>query len=178
MCVMHFPPMLAPGARVALVAPAGPLRDEQDLDRSVTNVSSLGWVAVPGEHVLERDGYLAGSDEHRLADLNGFLRDDSVDAIWCIRGGYGVMRLLEGLDYDALVRRPKAIIGYSDVTALHGAVGRRCDLVSYHGATARGHLSEISRQSLSVFLTEPWGEFTIARPSMTPLRRGTARGRL
>jgi len=178
MCVMHFPPMLAPGARVALVAPAGPLRDEQDLDRSVANVSSFGWVAMPGEHVLERDGYLAGSDEHRLADLNRFLRDDSVDAIWCIRGGYGAMRLLEGIDYDALAHRPKAIIGYSDITALHAAVGRRCDLVSYHAATARAHLTEIARQSLSVLLTEPWGEFTIARPSMTPLRRGTARGRL
>jgi muramoyltetrapeptide carboxypeptidase len=178
MCVMRFPPMLAPGARIALVAPAGPLRDEEDLDRSVANVSSFGWVAVPGEHVLERDGYLAGSDDHRLADLNRFLRDDSVDAIWCIRGGYGAMRLLEGIDYDALARRPKAIIGYSDITALHGAVGRRCDLVSYHGATARAHLTEISRQSLSVFLTEPWGEFTIAQPSMMPLRRGTARGRL
>jgi muramoyltetrapeptide carboxypeptidase len=170
--------MLAPGARVALVAPAGPLRDEQDLDRSVGNVSSFGWVAVPGEHVLERDGYLAGSDTNRLADLNRFLRDDSIDAIWCIRGGYGVMRLLEGIDYDALARRPKAIIGYSDITALHGAIGRRCELVSYHGATARAHLTEIARQSLSVFLTEPSGEFTIARPWMTPLRRGTARGRL
>lgn len=177
MWVMHFPPMLAPGARVALVAPAGPLRDEQDLDRSIANVSSFGWVAVPGEHVLERDGYLAGSDEHRLADLNRFLRDDSIDALWCIRGGYGVMRLLEGIDYDALARRPKAIIGYSDITALHAAVGRRCDLVSFHGATARAHLTEPTRQSLNVILTEAWGALTIVQ-SMTPLRRGTARGRL
>src|SRR5689334_4229226 len=147
MCVMRFPPTLAPGARVALVAPAGPLRDQQDLDRSVFNVSSFGWLAVPGEHVLERDGYLAGSDEHRLADLNRFLRDDSIDAIWCIRGGYGVMRLLEGIDFDALARRPKPIIGYSDITALHAAVGRRCGLVSYHAATVRAQLTDTTRKS-------------------------------
>ena len=178
MCVMHFPPTLAPGARVALVAPAGPLRDQQDLDRSIANVSSFGWVAVPGDNVLERDGYLAGSDDHRLADLNRFLRDDSIDAIWCIRGGYGAMRLLEAVDYDALSRRPKAIIGYSDITALHAAIGRRCGLVSYHGATARADLTELTRRSLAAVLGGPWESVTIAHPPMTALHRGTARGRL
>ena len=175
---MHFPPTLAPGARVALVAPSGPLSDEQDLARAVANVTSFGWLAVPGESVLERDGYLAGSDEHRLADLNHALRDDSIDAVWCIRGGYGAMRLLEGIDYEALARRPKAIIGYSDITALHAAVGRRCALVSYHGATARAHLPERTRASLARVLAEPWKQISVSEPSMTPLRRGTARGRL
>jgi len=175
---MPSPPTLAPGARVALVAPAGPLRDHQDLDRSIANVSSFGWVAVPGDHVLERDGYFAGSDAHRLGDLNRFLRDDSVDAIWCIRGGYGAMRLLEGIDYDALARRPKAIIGYSDITALHAAVGRRCGLVSYHGATARADLTELTRRSLAAVLGDEWESLTIAHPSMTALERGTAHGRL
>src|SRR5262245_3807538 len=176
--VMHFPPMLAPGARVALVAPAGPLRNEEDLDRSVANVSALDWVAVPGKHVLERDGYLAGSDEHRLADLNRFLRDDTIDAIWCIRGGYGVMRLLEGIDYAALARRPKAIIGYSDITALHAAVGRRCDLVAFHGVTARAHLTYTTRTPLAITLSQAWEAITIAEPSMRVLAPGTARGRL
>jgi len=175
---MPSSPTLAPGARVALVAPAGPLRDRQDLDRSIANVSSFGWVAVPGDHVLERDGYFAGSDAHRLGDLNRFLRDDSVDAIWCIRGGYGAMRLLEGIDYDALARRPKAIIGYSDITALHAAVGRRCGLVSYHGATARADLTELTRRSLAAVLGDEWESLTIAHPSMTALERGTAHGRL
>lgn len=170
--------MLAPGARVALVAPSGPLSDEQDLARAVANVTSFGWLAVPGECVLERDGYLAGSDDDRLADLNRALRDDSIDAVWCIRGGYGAMRLLEGIDYEALARRPKAIIGYSDITALHAAVGRRCALVSYHGATARAHLPERTRASLARVLAEPWKQISVTEPSMTPLRRGTARGRL
>lgn len=144
---MRFPPPLREGSRVALVAPAGPLREPSDLDRSIANVRALGWEPVVGDHVLERDGYLAGSDAHRAADLNRFARDDSIDAIWCIRGGYGVMRILELLDYDAWREKPKALIGYSDITALHAAIGQRADLVTFHGPTARGELCEPTRAS-------------------------------
>lgn len=144
---MRFPPPLHEGSRVALVAPAGPLREATDLDRSFANVRALGWEPVVGDHVLERDGYLAGSDEHRAADLNRFARDDSIDAVWCIRGGYGVMRILEQLDYDAWRRKPKVLIGYSDITALHAAIGQRAELVTFHGPTARGELCEPTRAS-------------------------------
>src|SRR5829696_1989220 len=110
------PPRLAPGARVALVSPAGPLRGEEDVARAVDNARGFGWEPVVGEHALARSGYFAGPDEARLADVNRALADDAVDAVWCIRGGYGAMRLLDALDYAALARRPKALIGYSDVT--------------------------------------------------------------
>src|SRR4051812_47244599 len=84
----RFPPLLHAGARVALVAPSGPLRDAGDLEHAATNVRSFGWEPVIGAHALERDGYLAGSDAHRLADFNRASTDDSIDAVWCIRGGY------------------------------------------------------------------------------------------
>ncbi|HEY0780196.1 MAG TPA: LD-carboxypeptidase, partial [Gemmatirosa sp.] len=87
------PPALAPGARVALVAPAGPLT-AADLERAVATVESLGWTAAVGAHALCRDGYFAGRDADRLADLNGALTDRRVDGVWCLRGGYGTMRLL------------------------------------------------------------------------------------
>src|SRR4051812_36752914 len=80
---MRLPPALTAGSRVALVAPSGPLRDEADLDRAVANTRSLGWEPVVGAHVLERDGYLAGTDDARRADLNRFIADDSIDGIWC-----------------------------------------------------------------------------------------------
>src|SRR5919199_3228557 len=142
------PPLLAAGARVALVAPAGPLRGEADLARGVENVRSLGWEPVVGEHALARRGYFAGDDDCRLHDLNAALADDAVDAVWCLRGGYGAMRLLERVDYDALRRRPKPLVGFSDVTALHAAVRARCDVVTFHGPTARGVLTELSRRWL------------------------------
>jgi len=88
------------------------------------------------------------------------------------------MRLLDAIDYEALAKCPKAILGYSDITALHAAVSRRCGLVSFHGATARAHLTDVTRKSLGVTLAEPWEALTIVEPSMAPLVSGTARGRL
>jgi muramoyltetrapeptide carboxypeptidase len=169
-------PTLAVGARVALVAPAGPLRGEEDLQHAMENVRSFGYEPVAGASVLSRFGYLAGSDEQRLADLNSAISDDIIDAIWCIRGGYGAMRLLERVNYAGLRQRAKALIGYSDITALHAAVATRCDIVSYHGPTARAELTPFSRDSLSRALRgdDPFGQ----RASAETLRGGLARGRL
>ena len=147
-----FPP-LTPGARVALIAPAGPLRIPADLDRAIANAKTFGWEPVIGKNVRARSGYLAGNDAHRLADLNDALRDDSIDAIWCVRGGYGAMRLLPGMDFDALRRRPKVVIGYSDITAFHCAVQTCCELSSIHGPTARGTLTPFAERSLRAAAT-------------------------
>jgi muramoyltetrapeptide carboxypeptidase len=171
------PPLLSEGARVALVAPAGPLRGDADLARAVDNVRSFGWEAVVGENVLARDGYFAGVDAQRAADLNQALRDDSIDAVWCLRGGYGAMRILDAIDYDAVVRRPKPVIGYSDVTALHAAFTRRCDVVTYHGPTARAVLSPFSRDSLACALVHGGDSCGVALDARV-LRGGTAQGML
>lgn len=173
----HRPPVLTAGARVALLAPAGPLRGEEDLARAIGNVRTFGWEPVVGTHALARQGYFAGDDENRLADLNAALADPAIDGIWCLRGGYGTMRLLDGVDYAALRRRPKAIIGYSDISALHAAIGVRCDLITYHGPTARAELSAFSRESLRRALSaggEPCG----VAPEASTVRPGIARGPL
>jgi len=143
------PPPLAPGARVALLSPAGPISDSADLSRAESNARSLGWDPVIFPGALARHGYLAGDDALRAADLNAAIRDPDIDGIWCIRGGYGTMRVLNAIDYDALGKSPKAIIGYSDITALHCAIGASCDLVSYHGPNGRTVLTPFSRKSLA-----------------------------
>lgn len=175
---MRLPPPLSPGAKVALVAPSGPLRDEQDLARAVDATRAMGWEPVVGEHVLERAAYLAGSDAHRLGDLNRAARDGSIDGIWCIRGGYGAGRLLDAIDYDAWRRHPKTLIGYSDITALHCAIGRMADLVTFHGPTARGASEEASVRSLRRAVTERDAPYRCRDAGMTALRPGRARGRL
>jgi muramoyltetrapeptide carboxypeptidase len=132
---------------------------------------------VVGEHALARHGYLAGTDEERARDLNASLSDDTIHGIWCLRGGYGAMRLLGAIDVDALRRRPKAIIGYSDITALHAALGEAAQVVTFHGPTARGALSNFSRDSLAravVQQSDPCG----AAPDARILRSGRAQGRL
>jgi muramoyltetrapeptide carboxypeptidase len=138
---------LSQKSRVALIAPAGPLQSSGDLERAISNVHLFGWEPVVGKHVSARFGYLAGTDAERLADLNWALQDTNIDGVWCMRGGYGVMRLLDAIDYDALRVQPKPIIGYSDITALLAAIGRMCSIVTYHGPTARGELTAFSRNS-------------------------------
>jgi muramoyltetrapeptide carboxypeptidase len=161
---------------VALVAPSGPLH-HHDLDRAVATTRALGWEPVVGDYVLARDGYLAGSDVHRAADLNRFAADSSIEAVWCLRGGYGAMRVLDRIDYEAWRRSPKTLIGYSDITALHLAIGPRADLVTFHGPTARTNLTPFSEASLRAAVSsgsEPCGE----APRASVLHGGCARGRL
>ena len=128
---MIRPPKLEPGARVALVAAAGPI-PEGGVERAVDRVRGLGWEPVPGRHCRGRRGYLSGSDGERAEDLNAALRDPSIDAVWFLRGGYGSMRILVDVDWPALARHPKPLVGFSDNTAVHlaaNAVG----VVAFHG---------------------------------------------
>jgi muramoyltetrapeptide carboxypeptidase len=174
---MRLPPLLSSGARVALVAPAGPLRNAEELEASIANATSLGWEPLPGPNVLARHDYLGGSDPQRLHDLNAALADESVDAVWCVRGGYGAMRLLPHVDWASLTRRPRALLGFSDVTALHAAASTRCELITYHAPTARSALTDFSRGSLVRAVIDgrdPCGRADAART----VRPGRAHGRL
>lgn len=173
---MRLPPPLAAGARVALAAPAGPLR-ASGLERAIAQCRAFGWEAVGDDSLLARTGYLAGDDAHRAAHLNALLARADIDGIWCLRGGYGATRILDALDFDALCRHPKALIGFSDVTALHAAVSVRCGFATFHGPNAHLTLTDFSRQSFVRAVIEqrdPCGEAAEARV----LRPGRARGRL
>lgn len=169
---------LAPGARVALVAPAGVIHDRGDILRAEENVRSMGWTPVTGEHAGNAFGYLAGRDDDRLHDLNAALASDNTDAIWCIRGGYGTMRLLDKIDYGAFSANPRPLIGFSDITALHSAVHQRCSAaVTFHAPTARGVLTDFSRQSLRAALVDQRDSCGVATGGRE-LRAGKATGRL
>jgi len=168
---------LREGARVALIAPSGVVSRSDDIDRALDNVRSFGWNPVLGEHVSSQLGYLAGSDSDRLKDINAAFASDEIDAIWCVRGGYGSMRLLADLDYPALRRRRKPVIGFSDLTALHSAIHRKCGMVTFHGPTARARLTPFTRDSLRCALVDqrdPCGVVDDARV----LRPGLAKGRI
>jgi muramoyltetrapeptide carboxypeptidase len=137
----------------------------------------MGWEPVIGAHALTRVGYFAGSDAERASDLNVALHDPDIDGVWFLRGGYGAMRILPAVDYHALRAKPRALIGFSDITALHAAVAERAGLISYHGPTARGTLSAFSRDSLARAVTQrenPCGSWSGVRAP----RSGRVQGRL
>ena len=141
------------------------------------NARLLGWEPVAGPNALARSGYFAGEDAARAADLDSALRDPRIDALWCARGGYGAMRLLDQVDFSILREHPKAVLGFSDITALHAAIGLRAGVVSYHGPTARHAMNDFSRDSIERALvrrTDSCGTATEA----TVIRPGSATGRL
>ncbi len=107
-----------------------------------------------GTNAYSRHGYFAGTDDERLADLNGALQDPSIDAIWCIRGGYGTVRLLDRVDYGAMAAHPKPLIGFSDMTALLNAVTRLTGVVTFHGPVARAGMPAFSRSHFERVLTQ------------------------
>jgi muramoyltetrapeptide carboxypeptidase len=127
------PPVLEPGDRVALVAPAGPV-DDLKIETALERCRRLGFEAVPGASIRSRYGYLAGPDAHRARDLQAAV-DGDVAAIWALRGGYGTLRALRQVDLSRLRDRPRAFIGFSDNTAIHLA-HLRLGLVSFHGPHA------------------------------------------
>lgn len=147
------PRALGPGARVALVAPGGPVTGER-LDRAAEECRALGLEPVLGANARGRIGYLAGPDSDRASDLNRAFRDPRVDAVWALRGGYGAMRLLAGLDTDSMRRRPLPFIGFSDNTAIHLALGRE-GIVSFHGPHAGALETGFSRACLLDVLRSP-----------------------
>jgi muramoyltetrapeptide carboxypeptidase len=184
------PPRLRAGSRVALVAPAGPLSERDDLARGIELCRALGYQPVAGSHVLDRYGYLAGSDEARLADLNGALHDSAIEAIWCLRGGYGITRILDQVDMDAFAARPRAVIGFSDVSALLLGLHRRTGVVTFHGPMSRAPLTSFSRTHLERVLTDataagplgrlpmPAGVLAPRAPRIVTLHAGVAEGPL
>ncbi len=168
---------LRDGARVALVAPSGILPDPLHVARAEDNVRSLGWIPITGSNVSRIHGYLAGTDDERISDLNHAIQDDSIDAVWCVRGGYGAMRLLRDIDYKALRSNPRPFIGFSDITAFHAAIWKECGIVSFHGPTARGELTDFSRRSLVRAVVDQTSSCGTV-PNGRVLRPGKARGRL
>lgn len=123
--------LLRRGDRVGVVATGFAVHPEA-LDAGLAALARRGIRAAEGDHLREIDGYFAGDDAAREADLRRAIDDRDLEAIWFARGGYGTARLLERIDLERLVRRPKLLIGYSDVTALSGALLARTKGLCLH----------------------------------------------
>ncbi|MET9969105.1 LD-carboxypeptidase [Streptomyces sp. NPDC006356] len=176
------PSRLAPGARVAVVAPSGPVPDER-LQAGLDLLRGWDLDPVVAPHVLDRHGdfdYLAGSDADRAADLQRAWCDPAVDAVLCARGGYGVQRMIDLLDWDAMrAAGPKVFVGFSDITVLHEAFATRLGLATLYGPMAAGidFIKNVRAQEhLKATLFEPESVRTITSTGSAVLVPGRARG--
>ncbi|KRC46993.1 LD-carboxypeptidase [Leifsonia sp. Root227] len=180
---------LQPGDRVRFVSPSG-LGSAESLERAVGYYRDWGLEVVVGEHVLDphpRASYLAGADDGRRQDLVDAWLDPDADAVVCIRGGYGAMRLLDGLDWgqlrDAALRRdgrPKLLTGSSDITALHEAFRVNLDVPTLFCPMVGNDVfrdSAFVRDDVRRWLFEPWRGRDIVGRETSVLVPGVAEGR-
>lgn len=181
-----LPKALVPGSRVALCCPASRADRSGELDLCMANARAFGWEPVLMPNTEKTFGYLNGTDQERADDLNAAFADKSIDGIFCVRGGYGAMRILPLLDEKAIRRSPKALIGFSDITALLAGLNRRCGLVGFHGPNALSTPNPYSDGwlRLAVTRTEPMGLLANPDPLPSPayelktLAGGKGEGRL
>jgi len=157
---------LRKGDVIAIFAPAGPV-DPKKLSRGVARLASAGYVPEIADGVLSKDGYLAGDDLHRAAQASWALSLPEGRAAMAARGGYGASRLLPRIDWRKMARRPRLVIGYSDVTAILSYVSTRLRIPSVHGPMAAADLGrKPDGAALDAFFRlaagtvsprEPWG---------------------
>jgi muramoyltetrapeptide carboxypeptidase len=130
------PPRLRPGDQIGVISPAGPV-DMEELRAGIGLLESSGFRVKVAPHVYDRFDYLAGRDEVRLEDLHAMFMAREIKAIFCARGGYGSPRLLDKIRYDLIGKKPKILVGYSDITALLVAIHKRTGLITFHGPMVR-----------------------------------------
>jgi muramoyltetrapeptide carboxypeptidase len=166
------PRRLAPGQTVGVAAPSSPPREPEGVRFAIDIVESLGFNVRPAAHLFDRSGYLAGNDPIRAADLSELFADDTVDAIFCVRGGYGSSRLLPLLDYDLIRAHPKVLLGYSDITALLLGIYQNTGLVTFHGPIAGQAYSPYTLAEFKKVLFEPHPPLALAAPPPFERREG------
>jgi muramoyltetrapeptide carboxypeptidase len=129
---MQKPPLLKKGDSVAIVSPAGRIAPEK-IDNAVSWFSSWGLQVRLGKYAKNEYFKYAGTDNQRLSDLQAALDDPEIKAVFCSRGGYGIIRILDKLNVSGLIKNPKWLIGFSDVTFLHALINNNFSICSLHG---------------------------------------------
>ncbi len=129
---MIFPETLKKGDRIRIVAPAGKVQKDKVLP-GIDLLQDVGYEVLVGKHVFVRNFQYAGTDQQRAADLQEAINDKQTKAIICARGGYGSVRIIEKLDFSPLLKNPKWLVGFSDITVLHSILNK-LGLASIHGA--------------------------------------------
>jgi muramoyltetrapeptide carboxypeptidase len=173
---------LASGDKIAVIAPSSAPLETADLVAGLRRLEAKGFQIVTAYGMSEPPGYLADPDHLRLAFLNDTLARDDVRAVFCVRGGYGSLRILDRLDFDAIRRAPKIIVGYSDITAIHLGVLAHTGLPGLSAAMVATDWKDIDRSEADTIFdilagTADTGLYDAEGLAIEPDRPGTAVGR-
>lgn len=174
---------LKKGDCIGIVAPAS-CTDYENLLKAKKNIEDMGYRVVLGECTKKKWYSYAGTDLERAKEINDFFANSSIDAIICMRGGYGCNRLIEYIDFEIIRRNPKIFVGYSDITTLHMAINEKVGLVTYHGPMAVSNFSgEYNLDTYRDFIealseTSKPREIKNFSKELGVLREGKAKGKL
>lgn len=160
------PIALKKGDAIGIVAPAGPISRER-FDRALGRLRSRGFELKFYGDIYRSAGYLAGDDATRANELMAAFADPETAAVWCARGGYGVMRLLDRIDFDVIRHSPKVFVGFSDITALHIAINQQTGLIIFHGPNIQdgfGKPDDIPQENESALWQNVCGRATADPP--------------
>lgn len=179
---MMYPNRLKKGDYVGICAPASPINTIQFI-KGVQFLEEMGLQPIIGNNVYKNTlGYLAGTDEQRVTDLNEMLRSERIKAIIFARGGYGTARIASRIDYNAIYEQRKILLGYSDLTYLHTAIFKKTGLVTFHGPMVMtfGHEScdTFTKQQLQYFYNPTTKIYDETISPLTVLVEGEGRGHL
>lgn len=163
----HKGKILGIGSCIGIIAPATACA-VFDYTPGIELLHQWGYKTKISKTLKTNEGYLAGSDKLRASELNKFFADDEVDAILCFGGGYGCTRILDLLDYDLIRKHPKLLIGFSDITALHTAIGQNSRLVTIHGPMLKTLSRKSTQYTISSFcrglrMSVPLGAFPLPK---------------
>jgi len=169
------------GDTIGIISPSSP-ESLDSIKAGISALKSLGFNIKEGNHIYDKWGYLAGSDEARAKDLMDMFLDKEVHMILWVRGGYGSMRLLPLINYDLIKANPKIFMGYSDATCFLNYLSQKCNLTTFHGPMVSSNLED--KNTLDSFLStlmEGFKPFTITNPPSIKancLVKGTVTGQL
>lgn len=178
---MFRPPALRPPGPIGLVAPSSAPRSPELLEQGIATLRARGFDVVRNAADAAPRGYLASPDPDRIAEFNAMLRRTDVDVVMCARGGYGALRLLDHLDWEAARAHPKLLVGYSDITALQLALYRKAGWASLSGPMVAVEWTDPDPRTERAFLDLARGGMPspLRNPDgtpLSPLRTGSATG--
>lgn len=164
------------GDTVSLIAPAGAIFNDDNILKSKKKIEQMGYNVIIGRNVYNKYGYLAGTDEERLEDLHNAFLDKEIKAIFCLRGGYGTIRLLSKIDNRIIKSNPKIFVGYSDITALHSFLSN-IELSSFHGPMFNLDLNK-NPNNFNLMFNFLEGNIKELKYNLIPLRVGDVSGEI
>lgn len=133
-----LPKPLKVGDTIGVIAPSGPIREQEAIYRAKSFFETMGYQVVFSKHLFEQDRYLSAPDRARIEDIHWAFSNDEIDTIICARGGYGALRLINDIDYNLIKSNPKNFCGYSDITVLSAMFLKRANLITYSSPMMKG----------------------------------------